>query len=308
MIRTEQLSKRFGRVEAVRGLSLDIARGEIFGLVGPDGAGKTTALRLLCGLLDPDSGTREVAGLDVAREPMRLKDHIGYMPQRFGLYGDLTVDENLAFYAELFGITREERERLSTELLEMTRMAPFRRRAAAKLSGGMKQKLALACTLLHRPRVLLLDEPTNGVDPLSRRDFWTILYRLAGEGMTVLVSTAYLDEAERCARVGLMHQGRLVRCGTPAALKEEFRGLCFAVEARDLREARRHLRGQPGVAGAEPAGAALHAYLLAGADIRALEASLDQAGLGPARLRPIEPSLEDVFIALVRGEALNAAA
>lgn len=308
MIRVHQLSKRFGGLEAVRELSLEVARGEIFGLVGPDGAGKTTVLRLLCGLLDPDSGTRTVAGLDVAAEPLRLKDHIGYMPQRFGLYGDLTVDENLAFYGDLFGVSRAERERLSVELLEMTRMAPFRKRAAAKLSGGMKQKLALACTLLHRPEVLLLDEPTNGVDPLSRRDFWTILYRLAGEGMTVLVSTSYLDEAERCARVGLMHHGRLVRCAPPAALKHEFRDFCFAVEASDLRAARLHLRGRQGVAGVEPAGAALHAYLLPDADSFALAVSLDEAGLGPARLRPIEPSLEDVFIALTGRGDFNAAA
>lgn len=302
MIRIESVSRSFGAVRSVSGLSLEVGRGEIFGLVGPDGAGKTTTLRMLCGLMDPDEGRLEVAGVDVRRDPEGVKDRIGYMAQRFGLYGDLTVFENLAFYADLFDVTRAERDRISGELLEMTRMAQFRDRAAAKLSGGMKQKLALICTLLHRPEVLLLDEPTNGVDPLSRRDFWTILYRLAGDGMTILVSTAYLDEAERCRRVGLMHEGRLVRVDSPAALKDEFRPFCFAVEAADLRAARQHLRGQSGVLGAEPAGAALHLYLSPGGDANALAAGLEQAGLGPARLRGIEPALEDIFIALVKRE------
>ncbi|MCL4792974.1 MAG: ABC transporter ATP-binding protein [Bryobacteraceae bacterium] len=307
MIRIENVSRSFGSVTAVRGLSLEVAKGEIFGLVGPDGAGKTTTLRMLCGLIDPDAGALEVAGVDVRKDPDALKDHIGYMAQRFGLYGDLTVEENLAFYGELFGVSRAERSRLSGELLEMTRMAQFRNRAAAKLSGGMKQKLALICTLLHRPEVLLLDEPTNGVDPLSRRDFWTILYQLAREGITILVSTAYLDEAERCHRVGLMHEGRLVRLDTPAALKNELRPYCFEVEAADLRAARGHLRGQAGVLGAETAGAALHVYLTGEGDAAALADSLQRAGLGPARLTPIEPGLEDIFIALVRREeAANA--
>ena len=302
MIRIEGVSRSFGAVCAVSQLSLEVGKGEIFGLVGPDGAGKTTTLRMLCGLMDPDAGSLRVAGVDVRRDPLTVKDRIGYMAQRFGLYGDLTVFENLAFYADLFGVPKVERDRISGELLEMTRMAQFRDRAAAKLSGGMKQKLALICTLLHRPEVLLLDEPTNGVDPLSRRDFWTILYRLAGEGMTIMVSTAYLDEAERCRQVGLMHQGRLVRVDSPAALKDEFRPFCFAVEAADSRAARRHLQAQPGVLGAEPAGAALHLYLGPDGDAGALAAGLDQAGLGPARLQGIEPTLEDIFVALVKRE------
>ena len=308
MIRMTAVARRFGKVEAVRSVSLEVAEGEIFGLVGPDGAGKTTTLRMLCGLLDPGAGQLEVAGIDVRRDPIGLKDRIGYMAQRFGLYGDLTVWENLAFYADLFGVAQAELDRLGGELLEMTRMAEFRDRAAAKLSGGMKQKLALICTLLHRPRVLLLDEPTNGVDPLSRRDFWTILYRLAGEGMTILVSTAYLDESERCHRVGLMNQGRLARVETPAVLKQEFRPFCFVVEAPDLRAARHHLAAQPGVLGAEPAGAALHAYLDERGHPATLAASLDRASLGPATLRPIEPSMEDIYIALVRREEARHAA
>jgi ABC-2 type transport system ATP-binding protein len=219
IIRTRGLTRKFGALTAVDRLDLEVAPGEIFGLVGPDGAGKTTTLRLLCGLLEPSAGTAEVAGYDVARHPQAVKDQIGYMAQRFGLYGDLTVDENMAFYADLFGIVGEERARLVTRLLEMTRMAPFRTREAGRLSGGMKQKLALMCTLLHRPRVLLLDEPTNGVDPVSRRDFWTILYQLLKDGITIFMTTAYLDEAERCNRVGLMHRGRLIRCEAPETLK-----------------------------------------------------------------------------------------
>jgi ABC-2 type transport system ATP-binding protein len=219
IIETRDLTKRFGDLVAVDRLNLSIPRGEIFGLVGPDGAGKTTTLRMLCGLMNPTEGSARVAGYDVARESQAVKDQIGYMAQRFGLYGDLTVDENMEFYADLFDITGAERARLSEELLGMTRMAPFRKRQAGRLSGGMKQKLALMCTLLHHPQILFLDEPTNGVDPVSRRDFWAILYQLLKDGITIFMTTAYLDEAERCNRVGLMHRGRLIRCEAPDEMK-----------------------------------------------------------------------------------------
>jgi ABC-2 type transport system ATP-binding protein len=223
MISIRQLTKTFGGLTAVDHLDLEIPRGEVFGLVGPDGAGKTTTLRMLCGLADPTEGEAEIAGHNVRKHPDRVKDSIGYMAQRFGLYQDLTVDENMDFYSDLFGIKRSERQRLLPQLLEMTRMAPFRKRRAGRLSGGMKQKLALMCTLLHRPEVLFLDEPTNGVDPVSRRDFWQILQQLVSEGVTVFTTTAYLDEAERCDRVGLMHEGKLIRCAPPEELKREFR-------------------------------------------------------------------------------------
>ncbi|MGH9666453.1 MAG: ABC transporter ATP-binding protein, partial [Bryobacteraceae bacterium] len=229
IIVAHNLSRRFGALTAVDRLNLEIEPGEIFGLVGPDGAGKTTTLRLLCGLLDPMEGEARVAGRDATREVDAVKDQIGYMAQRFGLYVDLTVEENMLFYSDLFGVAGKERAELMTQLLRMTRMEPFRARAAGNLSGGMKQKLALMCTLLHHPRVLFLDEPTNGVDPVSRRDFWAILYQLVKDGLTVFVTTAYLDEAERCNRVGLMDRGRLVRCSTPAALKKEFAGACYEV-------------------------------------------------------------------------------
>jgi ABC-2 type transport system ATP-binding protein len=219
VIETRGLTRRFGALTAVDHLDLSVARGEIFGLVGPDGAGKTTTLRMLCGLMDPSEGSARVAGHDVVRETQAVKDQIGYMAQRFGLYGDLTVEENMAFYADLFGITGADRQELSARLLRMTRMDPFRGRQARQLSGGMKQKLALMCTLLHRPQVLLLDEPTNGVDPVSRRDFWAILYQLLKDGITIFMTTAYLDEAERANRVGLMHRGKLIRCAAPDELK-----------------------------------------------------------------------------------------
>ncbi len=219
IIETHDLTRRFGSLTAVDHLNLTVQPGEIFGLVGPDGAGKTTTLRMLCSLVDPSEGSARVAGHDVVREPQSVKDRIGYMAQRFGLYLDLTVQENMDFYADLFGIVGSERETLAGRLLHMTRMEPFRGRQAGQLSGGMKQKLALMCTLLHRPQILFLDEPTNGVDPVSRRDFWAILYQLLKDGITILMATAYLDEAERCNRVGLMHRGKLIRCDAPDALK-----------------------------------------------------------------------------------------
>ena len=301
VIRTEDLTRRFGKITAVDRLNLEVEQGEIFGLVGPDGAGKTTTLRLLCGLLDPTSGRVTVDGHDVRLEIELIKDSIGYMPQRSGLYMDLTVQENMDFYADLFGISADERRVLTARLLRMTRMEPFRDRAAGKLSGGMKQKLSLMCALLHHPQVLFLDEPTNGVDPVSRRDFWAILYQLVKEGMTVVVTTSYLDEAERCNRVGLMHQGRLIRCNTPEALKRQFTEPCFEVQAADPKRVRDFLEKSEGVLSVEPAGAVLHLFLYPDRTSAAsLERSLMDAGLGPANFKQMIPSLEDVFIASIR--------
>jgi ABC-2 type transport system ATP-binding protein len=295
IIRATGLTRRFGDVTAVDHLSLEVTNGEIFGLVGPDGAGKTTTLRLVGGLMDPTEGEAWVAGHNVARELEAVKDQIGYMAQRFGLYGDLTVDENMNFYADLFGISKTERARLLPDLLRMTRMEPFRSRPAAKLSGGMKQKLALICTLLHHPQVLFLDEPTNGVDPVSRRDFWAILYQLVRDGLTVFVTTAYLDEAERCNRVGLMNQGRMIRCESPRELKRSLAEICYEVQAPDQRKAREFLQSQPGVLTVEPAGAKLHLFLAPGLSPEGLKDAV-----GATEFRAIVPSLEDVFIGLVR--------
>ena len=295
MIRTSDLTRRFGELTAVDRLNLEVPRGEIFGLVGPDGAGKTTTLRLLCGLLDPSEGQVWVAGYNVARELTAVKDSIGYMAQRSGLYVDLSVEENMLFYADLFGISDAERAELMPRLLHMTRMEPFRKRPAGKLSGGMKQKLALMCALLHHPRILFLDEPTNGVDPVSRRDFWAILYQLVKDGMTVFVTTAYLDEAERCNRVGLMHRGRLICCDSPEALRSQLGEACYEVECTDQRAAREYLASAEGVLSVAPAGAKLHVFLSAGHGPALLEERLS-----PATFTPVLPSLEDVFIALIR--------
>jgi len=303
IISIRNLTRRFGKLTAVDRLNLEIARGEIFGLVGPDGAGKTTTLRLLCGLLDPSEGEVLVAGHDVSRHVDAVKDRIGYMAQRFGLYNDLTVEENMDFYADLFGVLGQERDKLKLQLLRMTRMEPFRQRASGKLSGGMKQKLALMCTLLHHPQILFLDEPTNGVDPVSRRDFWAILYQLVQDGLTVFVTTAYLDEAERCNRVGLMHRGRLVRCDMPAVLKTHMAEACYEVTAPDRRAVREFLEQQPGVLSVEASGPTVHLFLSPReTSAEKLSAAVKAKGLGPADFRRITPSLEDVFIALIRRE------
>jgi ABC-2 type transport system ATP-binding protein len=221
VIKAINLTRKFNDNIAVNNLSLDIPEGEIFGLVGPDGAGKTTTMRLLTGILDPTSGEGWVYGKDIVKEAETLKDNIAYMSQRFGLYEDLTVMENINFYADLFGVSGPERSDKIEKLLGFSNLTPFKARLAGKLSGGMKQKLGLACSLVHTPKVLFLDEPTNGVDPVSRRDFWRILHDLLKEKVTILYSTSYLDEAERCRRVGLLHKGKLLRCETPDAIKKE---------------------------------------------------------------------------------------
>ena len=300
-ISIQNCTRRFGPVTAVNALNLTVSKGEIFGLVGPDGAGKTTTLRMVAGLLDPDEGEIRVSGQNVRQNLLAVKDCIGYMAQRFGMYLDLTVEENLFFYADLFGIPDKERDPLMVKLLHMTRMEPFRQRQAGQLSGGMKQKLALMCSLLHRPEILILDEPTNGVDPVSRRDFWAILYQLVKEGLTVIVTTAYLDEAERCNRVGLMFEGRLVRCEPPEQLKQEGKEECYSVEAPKPQKVRTVLQSVKGVASVESAGPVLHLFLDPKlASTAELQAMVEQQGLGPVQFKRITPTLEDVFITEVR--------
>ena len=300
-ISIKNCTRRFGPLTAVNALTLTIAKGEIFGLVGPDGAGKTTTLRMLCGLLDPDEGEIQIGGQSVKDNLLAVKDRIGYMAQRFGMYLDLTVEENLFFYADLFGIPDSERDPLMVKLLHMTRMEPFHQRQAGKLSGGMKQKLALMCSLLHRPEILILDEPTNGVDPVSRRDFWAILYQLVKEGLTVVVTTAYLDEAERCNRVGLMFEGRLVRCDSPDQLKKERQEECYDVQTPNPYKSRTLLQSTKGVASVESAGPVLHLFLNPQlTSVAALSTILEQKGLGPVQFKRTTPTLEDVFITEVR--------
>jgi ABC-2 type transport system ATP-binding protein len=303
IIHAENLTRKFATLTAVDHMNLEVAVGEIFALVGPDGAGKTTTMRMLCGLMNPTEGKAIVAGHDVAQELDAVKDQIGYMAQRFGLYTDLTVAENMLFYSDLFGVTGAERDELTSRLLRMTRMEPFQKRQAGKLSGGMKQKLALMCTLLHKPRVLFLDEPTNGVDPVSRRDFWAILYDLVRGGLTVFVSTAYLDEAERANRVAFMDHGRVIRCDTPAALKKGLEEKCYRVRSGDSRALREKLTKEPGVLTAEPSGAELHLFL--DPKKASVEALASKIGF---EFHEISPSLEDVFIALIRKEEAARAA
>jgi len=302
MIRAIGLTRRFGALTALDRLNLEIPRGEIFGLVGPDGAGKTTTVRLLCGLLDPTEGRVEVAGHDVARSPDAVKDRIGYMAQRFGLYVDLTVEENMRFYADLFGVTGADRDQLMARLLRMTRMDPFRARQAGKLSGGMKQKLALMCTLMHHPQVLFLVEPTNGVDPVSRRDFWAILYQLVKDGLTVFVTTAYLDEAERCHRVALLHQGRLLFCDTPAALKQNLPGAVISIVSADPRQVRETLEKAEGISSLVLVGSGVHLVVDdAARRIPELRARLEGSGASFEVIEQITPTIEDLFVAAVQG-------
>ena len=302
------LVKRFPGVTAVERLSFNVAPGEIFGLVGPDGAGKTTTLRMLAGVLPPDEGAITVADCDVVREPEAAKHHISYMPQRFGLYEDLTVEENIRFYADLFGVAAGDREARSRTLLEAAGMAEFRRRLAGKLSGGMKQKLGLVCALIHHPRVILLDEPTTGVDPVSRRDFWRILYSLLAEGVAILTTTAYLDEAERCHRVALMHQGKLLFCDTPAHLKEKLAGAVVSVRSPAPRLVREQLENAAGVASLVTTGDGVH--LVVDDERRRvpeLQQRLSAANVPFDGISEVTPSIEDLFVHAVTSGGGSAA-
>ncbi|TKS59546.1 MAG: multidrug ABC transporter ATP-binding protein [Nitrospira sp.] len=297
-ISTSELTKRFPGVLAVDRLHFEVHPGEIFGLVGPDGAGKTTTLRMVAGVLTPDSGSATVAGCDIIHDPEAAKAHISYMPQRFGLYEDLTVDENIHFYADVFGVPRTNREQRSRQLLDAAGMDQFRTRLAGKLSGGMKHKLGLVCALIHRPRVILLDEPTNGVDPVSRRDFWRILYSLLQERIAILMSTAYLDEAERCHRVALLHQGRILFCETPAELKTHIRGAVLSVISPEPRRVRAALGGAEGVLNALLVGDGVHLVVDdAASRIPELRTRMQAAALPFDRLEEVAPTIEDLFVA-----------
>ena len=291
MIELAGASRRFGSLEAVKSFDIAVAEGEVFGLLGPDGAGKTTTLRMLAGLIDPDSGSVKVAGLEVRNNIDAVKDQIGYMAQRFGLYGDLTVEENMHFYSDLFGLPIAERDRLMVEFLDMTRMTPFRTRPAAKLSGGMKQKLALMCTLLHKPRVLFLDEPTNGVDPVSRREFWELLHEFLSGGMAILLTTPYMDEAARCHRSGMVVEGRLLEEGEPSALLAAFPHPVYRVRG-DRAKITAAAATNPDVLAFTPAGAVVRVVVRRGHEdgVRASFAALG------AEVSLTSASFEDLFL------------
>ncbi|MGZ3509106.1 MAG: ABC transporter ATP-binding protein [Vulcanimicrobiaceae bacterium] len=297
-IEISDVTRRFGSTIAVERVSLTVARGEIFAVVGPDGAGKTTLMRLICGALAVGNGALRVDGVDVVRETGRVQATIGYMPQRFSLYPDLSVMENLRFYGDIFGVPGAEFSKRATRLLEEFALAPFRSRTADALSGGMKQKLALACTLIHSPPLILLDEPTAGVDPVSRREFWRTLYRINHRGTTIFVSTPYMDEAERAQRVAFITHGSIASCGTPAELKETLHAEVVEIACARHRDARRELRTEPLVRSIEIFGETLHALVPSATQaIPALQERLRVAGIIDARLRRIPPSLEDAFVA-----------
>lgn len=298
----EGVTKQYGAVPALRGVSFDVPRGQMFGLIGPDGAGKTTSIRLLCGLLHQDEGRVRVLGHDPHTDRHIITASVGYLSQRFSLYGDLSIDENIAFFAEIHGMRGYQARR--DELLAITQLTPFRHRLADRLSGGMKQKLALACTLIHEPDLIVLDEPTTGVDPVSRREFWKLLSRFLDAGITILMSTPYLDEAERCHRVALLHEGRVLALDEPGRLRQALPGAWFEVVADDSREVATRLDAQATGLRLFVFGDRLHAWVTGeeGTAARpALDAALTAAGAVPTSVRAITPSLEDVFIAAITG-------
>ena len=296
------LGCRFGEIRAVEDVSFEVSPGELFGLVGPDGAGKTTMLRMLAGVLRPDGGDAQLYGVSVVRDPEGVKHEIAYMPQRFGLYTDLTVMENLDFYADLYGVPQAERRARLERLFHFSNLAPFGDRLAGALSGGMKQKLALSCALIHLPKILLLDEPTFGVDPISRRDLWLIVHEMVEEGVTAVVSTAYLDEAERFDRVALLHGGRVLALDTPARLQRGLSGEVLVIEVEAPRAARDLLVDHPKVRRVTLFGDKLHVTVASVAsDGPAIERVLRDAGLSVHRAHKAEASLEDVFIERLAG-------
>ncbi len=301
IIQLENVTKRYGATTALSGVAFAIERGEMFGIIGPDGAGKTTLIRVLCGLLRVDGGRVDIMGRDPVRDHRQMTDGIGYLSQRFSLYGDLSVDENIAFFADIHGVTDYTARR--DRLLDMTRLAPFRDRRADRLSGGMKQKLALACTLVHEPEIILLDEPTTGVDPVSRREFWKLLSEFLAHGLTIVMATPYLDEAERCSRIALLSEGRVLAVDVPRRLQERFEGELYEVVAAPHRSAFAALAGVDGVLDRQTFGERMHVRVPAGRGVdiaAAMRRALEEASVRVESVRRIVPSLEDVFIDRVR--------
>ncbi len=299
-IQTTHLTKSFDSLTAVKDLNLEVKTGEIFGLVGPDASGKTTTLRMLCGILPPDGGEARVAGCDIRRETELLKEKVGYLPQRFGLYGDLTVLENIHFYADLYQVTKASRTERIERLLQFANLKPFGKRKAQDLSGGMKQKLGLICSLIHTPLILFLDEPTTGVDPLSRRDFWVILYDLLKEGVTILFTTSYLDEAERCNRIGMIYEGDLLIADTPSSIKAQMKGTILELRTENNQKSIRMLEGIELLRGLVLSGDKIHVLVEdppKGEQV--IREALKTKGMGILDLTRVRPSLEDAFVSMV---------
>jgi ABC-2 type transport system ATP-binding protein len=308
-VEMHDLVKKFGTFVAVDHVSLEVAKGEIFGFLGPNGAGKSTAIRMLCGLLTPTSGTAKVNGLDVATEPEAIRRSIGYMSQKFSLYDDLTVEENIDFFMGIYGVPREKRAARKSYVLEMANLAERRRAMTRTLSGGWKQRLALGCAILHEPPVLFLDEPTSGVDPLARGAFWHLIHDLAEAGHTIFVSTHYMDEAEYCHRLALMYRGKVIALGTPAELKQGMKAHSLLhLDSSDPLGTMRALEGLPGVRDVAVFGGGLHVTVdEAEAASVLVRQALTARGIEITRLEPIQPSMEDVFVTLIEAEERKAA-
>lgn len=303
MVSVFDLHKQYGRVDALRGLSFSVGEGEIYGIIGPDGAGKTSLFRILATLMLPDGGRATVDGLDAVRDYRELRRRIGYMPGRFSLYQDLSVEENLRFFASVFGTTIEQNYGLIKDVY--SRLEPFKARRAGKLSGGMKQKLALCCALIHAPRVLLLDEPTTGVDPVSRREFWQMLQRISKEhGITVLVSTPYMDEASWCDRISLMQGGLLLQTGTPCEVCESYSANLFAVRSDDMHGLLNDLKECACVAMSFSFGDSMHVTLDEAAASHTLWEYLQRRGHTGIEVKGIRPSVEDCFMSLMKGQTV----
>ncbi len=298
IIEIKKIKKSFNNIKAVDDIDLIVKKGEMFGMVGPDGAGKTTTIRMLCGIIEPDEGNGKILGYDFRKEKHEIKNHIGYLSQKFSLYGDLTIDENIEFFAEIHNVKNYKDRR--QELLNFTRLTEFRNRLAQKLSGGMKQKLALACTLIHTPKIIFLDEPTTGVDPVSRRDFWKILFNLLKEGITIILTTPYLDEAERCTRIGMMNYGKFLVVDTLTEIKKLMKGIILEIVSSKVRESYKVLSGLPIVNEAQTFGDRLNIEIQKKEDIKRIEKTLRENKIDIIDIRVISPSLENIFISLVK--------
>lgn len=306
IIQTNALRRTFSQTIALDDLSVTINRGEIFGLVGPDGAGKTTTLRILAGIMDPTEGNVEVLGYDTRTESEQIKQHIGYMAQSFSLYGDLSVEENLNFFADVYGVSGPIRQERIESLLKFAQLDRFRERRAGKLSGGMQKKLGLACTLIHEPEILLLDEPTLGVDPVSRREFWDILTGLHVDGVTIVVTTPYMDEAERCSRIGLIYEGKLIECDTPREIKKKVPGEILQIQADDRIKARQILSETPFILEIQSYGTLLHVFVdHAETRLKEVEKILTEGGITLSLIRPVAPRVEEAFISLITKRSMT---
>ena len=308
-VEIRDLVKRFGNFVAVDRVNLSVQRGEIFGFLGPNGAGKSTTIRVLCGLLEPSSGSATVGGLDVATQSESIKRQIGYMSQKFSLYDDLTVEENIEFFSGIYGVARDRRQDRKAYVLKMAGLEQRQSTLTRLLSGGWKQRLALGCAILHEPPILFLDEPTSGVDPIARRTFWDLIYQLSADGHTIFVSTHYMDEAEYCNRLALMYRGRVIALGTPAELKQSFgSGHLVRLDVSDILAGMKLLEKMAGVTDTAVFGGGLHVTVEdAARAIPQIRAGLEQAGITVGTLEPIEPSLEDVFVAMIEREERKAA-